>query len=282
MMRKMVLLVVAISAALVFAGAAEAQPPKKGPPDGKKKGPDGGKKGKGNVTVDSIADHILSFDKLNTGKVTRDDLPERMQNLVDQGDINKDGVLDKTEILSLAAKIASQGNDAFGLPSPGAGKGKGKGGKGGPKGPPDDFGPGKGKKGKGKGKGDDFGPGGGGDPFGPGPGGKGPGGKGKGKGGFGPGGGDPFGPGGGFGPGKGGFGGFSADRLPAVATQRGFESPFTVGGFFAPAMFDALPIGQDARGGSGPAGRNGERGLSPPGLAPPLTRVSGPSGGCDG
>jgi hypothetical protein len=94
---------------LATGGQGGAQPPeKKGDPP-KKFGP---KKGKGgparDLTTDDVAAYLLAFDKNGSGKVTRDQLPERMQHLVDQGDTNKDGCLDKEEILALAAKLARE------------------------------------------------------------------------------------------------------------------------------------------------------------------------------
>ncbi len=138
-------LTAALLAALTFTGVGESQPPgqkKKGPPDGfgKKDGPGfkKGKKGKGKgapLTTDGVADYLLAFDKAKTGKVTRDQLPERMQHLVDQGDTNEDGALDREEILALAAKLSQDRSLAgFGRGPKGFG-GKGpKGGKGGKKG----------------------------------------------------------------------------------------------------------------------------------------------------
>src|SRR5260370_29187729 len=64
--------------------------------------------GQGNrnrVTADDIVERILSFDKNKTGKVTKEDLPERMQYLIEKGDTNKDGALDKEEIKQLAAVL---------------------------------------------------------------------------------------------------------------------------------------------------------------------------------
>ena len=120
---------------LVIVDGGDAQP------QGKK----GGKKGgffPNAVTADEIVERILSFDKNNDGKITLDELPERMQHLIALGDTNKDGALDKDEIRKLAGTL-----EAFvgltggggGPPNPfgggGGNKGDGpKGFKGGPKG----------------------------------------------------------------------------------------------------------------------------------------------------
>jgi Ca2+-binding EF-hand superfamily protein len=45
---------------------------------------------------------LMRFDKNGDGKLTRDEVPERMQGLFDRGDANKDGVLTVDEIRNLA------------------------------------------------------------------------------------------------------------------------------------------------------------------------------------
>jgi EF hand len=64
------------------------------------------------LTVDQIVERLMSFDKNGDGKVTKDELPERMQNLIARGDSDKDGALDKDEIKKLAADLAA--DRAFG------------------------------------------------------------------------------------------------------------------------------------------------------------------------
>jgi hypothetical protein len=95
-------------------------------------GPLGGRGGRGGrLGVDAIVERILSFDKNNDGKVSKEELPERMQNLIEKGDTNKDGVLDKDEIRKLAADLARQeparggrgGRGPRGGPPPGPGAG---------------------------------------------------------------------------------------------------------------------------------------------------------------
>ena len=56
-----------------------------------------------NVTEDDLVTRVLSFDKSGTGRITKDDLPERMQSLVAEGDSNNDQVLDREEIKNLAS-----------------------------------------------------------------------------------------------------------------------------------------------------------------------------------
>jgi hypothetical protein len=89
----------ALAAAVILAGAAAAQSPDRldavrvpfASP----------------VSVDDIVARVLSFDKDKKGKVTKNDLPERMQFLVELGDTNKDGALDPEEIRVLAARRRS-------------------------------------------------------------------------------------------------------------------------------------------------------------------------------
>jgi hypothetical protein len=76
--------------------------------------------------VDDIVERLLSFDKNKDGKITRDELPERMQDLIAKGDTNKDGALDKEEIKKLAEDLARNDTDR------GRGRGRGPGGPGGP------------------------------------------------------------------------------------------------------------------------------------------------------
>jgi hypothetical protein len=96
--------IAALVMALVAGDGGLAQPP-----GGKKKGDFGGKGGKkgGSVTVDQIVERIMAFDKNNDGKITKDELPERMQHLIALGDTNKDGALDKQEVQALAEALES-------------------------------------------------------------------------------------------------------------------------------------------------------------------------------
>jgi hypothetical protein len=86
----------ALMAALLLVGAAGAQPPgqKREPPRGRVQPPPG---------VDDIVERIMAFDKNKDGKVTKDELPERMHELIARGDTNKDGALDRDEIRKLAS-----------------------------------------------------------------------------------------------------------------------------------------------------------------------------------
>jgi hypothetical protein len=105
------------------------------------RGRQGGRPG---LTVDQIVERIMSFDKNKDGKITKDELPERMQGLIAKGDTNKDGALDKEEIKKLAIDLARDGNfRQFDYRGGGRGPGEfGRGGRGGfgggfpPAGPP--------------------------------------------------------------------------------------------------------------------------------------------------
>jgi hypothetical protein len=75
--------------------------------------------------VEDVIERLMSFDKNKDGKITKDELPERMQYLIAKGDTNKDGALDRDEIRKLATELARDG-----------GLGRGRRGRGGPGGPP--------------------------------------------------------------------------------------------------------------------------------------------------
>ena len=95
------LLTSALMIAFLPAGAAVAQPPdpKQGPPLGLVRAAP--------ISVDDLVERIMAFDKNKDGKVTRDELPERMHHLIALGDTNKDGALDRDEIKKLATTLAT-------------------------------------------------------------------------------------------------------------------------------------------------------------------------------
>ena len=99
------LLVPALTAALLLPGAAVAQAPdqKADSPRQFFRGP----RPAGGLGVDDVVARLMAFDKNKDGKITRDELPERMQFLIDLGDTNKDGALDRDEIKKLAASRAT-------------------------------------------------------------------------------------------------------------------------------------------------------------------------------
>src|SRR5262245_6929944 len=87
----------AVIATLVLVEAAAAQPSfqTQGPPREFVPPPP--------ISVDEIVERIMAFDKNKDGKVTKDELPERMHHLIALGDTNKDGALDREEIRKLAS-----------------------------------------------------------------------------------------------------------------------------------------------------------------------------------
>jgi hypothetical protein len=90
----------------------------------------GGRGGRGGgplrgVPVDDLVERVMAFDKNKDGKVTKDELPERMHYLFELGDTNKDGALDREELQRLAEKLRDQG-------PPAQGPRGGRGGRGGP------------------------------------------------------------------------------------------------------------------------------------------------------
>jgi len=93
----------ALMAWLVLTGASVAQPPvqKEGPPKGLIQ--------QTRIGVEEIVERLMAFDKNKDGKLTKDELPERMHHLIPLGDTNKDGALDKDEIRKLATTLGGFG-----------------------------------------------------------------------------------------------------------------------------------------------------------------------------
>jgi len=56
------------------------------------------------VSADDLVDRLMAYDKNGDGKVTKDELPERMHGLIEQGDTNKDGALDREEIRRMSER----------------------------------------------------------------------------------------------------------------------------------------------------------------------------------
>ena len=99
------LLVPALTAALLLTGAAVTQAPDQKAESARQfsRGP----RLPGGLGVDDVVARLMAFDKNKDGKITRDELPERMQFLIDLGDTNKDGALDRDEIKKLATSRAT-------------------------------------------------------------------------------------------------------------------------------------------------------------------------------
>lgn len=77
------------------------------------------------IAADDLVERLMGFDKNGDGKVTRDELPERMHALIEQGDRNNDGALDRDEMRRLSER-GPQGKDGGpkgGFPKDGLPKG---------------------------------------------------------------------------------------------------------------------------------------------------------------
>jgi hypothetical protein len=96
----------ALMAALVSAGVTVGQPPPPPPPGD---GPVPAFVQPGRLGAEDMVERIMAFDKNKDGKVTRDELPERMHDLIARGDTNKDGALDRDEIKRLVATLPAAG-----------------------------------------------------------------------------------------------------------------------------------------------------------------------------
>lgn len=84
------------------------------------------------VSTDDLVERLMSYDKNGDGKITRDELPERMHALIEQGDRNGDGALDREEIKRLVERSQPFGPPRGGPGGPGGGPPRGPGGPGGP------------------------------------------------------------------------------------------------------------------------------------------------------
>ena len=67
-----------------------------------------------------FAERLLGFDKNKDGKVSKDELPERYQRIIQRADTNKDGALDKKEIEALVKSFRER-SGAGGRGRPGEG-----------------------------------------------------------------------------------------------------------------------------------------------------------------
>src|SRR4051794_18760186 len=59
-------------------------------------------RGQGQARPEAVVARLMSFDMNHDGRVTRTELPERMQALLVRGDVTKDEALDGAEVLRLA------------------------------------------------------------------------------------------------------------------------------------------------------------------------------------
>jgi Ca2+-binding EF-hand superfamily protein len=116
----------------------ELRPGPGGGPGGERRGPGGPGEGAGfpgapAASAEEIVSRYLSLDSNKDGKLSKDELPERMQGLLTRADTNNDGVASKEELAAVAERANTVGG--------GFGRGPGGGPEGGPRGGPGGFGP---------------------------------------------------------------------------------------------------------------------------------------------
>lgn len=81
--------------------------PGRGGPGDRGPGGRGRRGGQGGDSNDYL-ERLLSFDKNKDGKVSKDELPERMHGILERLDENKDGVLEKSELEKVAARFGQE------------------------------------------------------------------------------------------------------------------------------------------------------------------------------
>jgi hypothetical protein len=100
--------------------------------------PAGKKQAANSAEAERFVARMMEFNKKKDGKLTKDEITdERLRDLFDRADANKDGVVTREELLALFAQEAPQGGGRGGPGGgPGGRGGFGPGGPGGPGGPP--------------------------------------------------------------------------------------------------------------------------------------------------
>ncbi len=72
----------------------------------------------------TIVSRLLEFDQNKDGKLSKQEVPERMQGIFARGDLNKDGFLTKDELNKMAEAQAAPANNAGGQDDHGEGPGR--------------------------------------------------------------------------------------------------------------------------------------------------------------
>src|SRR5258708_10575215 len=108
--------------AVFFAAALVVQAPAQGPGG---KPADASAKDQKDYSNSSIVTKMMAFNKKKDGKLTKDEVTDvRLHRLFDLADTNKDGVVTREELITLAAKLEAE----IGPGGPGGKGPKGKGG----------------------------------------------------------------------------------------------------------------------------------------------------------
>ncbi len=100
-------------------GGRESERPEGGRPEGSTGG--GG-------NAQAMVDRFMQFDKNSDGKLSKDELSERMQNVITRADKNGDGVASREELTAMASAMGGDGPGRGGPGGPPGGEGRGRGG----------------------------------------------------------------------------------------------------------------------------------------------------------
>ena len=87
--------------------------------EGMGRGGFGGEGGPGAGSATQMVERLMAMDANKDGKLSKEELPERMQSMMTRGDKNEDGVLDREEIMASARERSGGGAGFGGFGSPG-------------------------------------------------------------------------------------------------------------------------------------------------------------------
>ena len=111
-------------------GAAGGRPDGQGRPgpaggsDRPREGGDANSEPPGGRDADGFIERLLSFDENEDGKLSKEELPERMQGMIEGIDANKDGVIDKGEMEQMGQQFGQSRGGRPGGDRPDAGQGR--------------------------------------------------------------------------------------------------------------------------------------------------------------